>query len=280
MLEYMTAGSYVTHFFTDDPEYRKYCMNTYKEAFEAGLVKVGPTNYDPQLEANTSSSEGAKFKRCTSTVDAAIEFTCMALCDEFIGTAGSTVTYFVRALNKRYSTPFLHEEIIGTWHVPEKPTYNFRNDLRGLVEKSSHRLKENIGVNISHEQANVLDFLSDHHLEEMHEVLTAHLLTNDGEMIGSKLGDLFLKDCRVARMNKDRFKQCSHDRVGNQHWLKALLKGKLRQFSAKTASVAYHINMGPDAMIRLMEKPTVAKATGQPSSSSSSGPPAKKNRTM
>ena len=132
MLEYMTAGSYITHFFTDDPEYRKHCIKTYKEAFEAGLVKVGPTNYDPRLEANTSSSEGAKFKRCTSTVDAAIEFTCMALCDEFIGTAGSTVTYFVRALNKRYSTPFLYEEIIGNWHVPGNPTYNFRKDLSAV----------------------------------------------------------------------------------------------------------------------------------------------------
>ena len=280
MLEYMTAGSYITHFFTDDPEYRKHCIKTYKEAFEAGLVKVGPTNYNPRLEANTSSSEGAKFKRCTSTVDAAIEFTCMALCDEFIGTAGSTVTYFVRALNKRYSTPFQHEEIIGTWHVPANPTYNFREQLKYLVQNLGHRLKENIGVNISHEQANVLDFLSDHHLEDMHQVLTNHLLSNGGEMIASKLGELFLRDCRVARMNKKRFRDCSHDRVGNHHWLKALLKGKLRQFSGKTASVEHHINMGPDQMIRLMPKTTVPQAKAMPSSSSSSGPPAKKSRTM
>ena len=278
--DYMGSGEYVIHFFTDDHVYREQTMSLYHEAFDTGLVKMGPTEYDSKLAEKTSSAEGAKFKRGTTTFDAAVEFTCMALMNEFIGTAGSTVTYFVRAMNKRYATEFAYEEIIGEWHVPDRPTMKFRQQLKDFIEKAGNRLKENFGVVITHEQANVLDFLSDHHLEEMHTVLTKHLENAGGQMPGSKLGELFLKDCQVARMNKDRFKKCSPDRVGNQHWLKALLKGKLRQFSGRMAGIRCHVIMGPDATVRLLQKPSSAKASGEAASSSSSGPASKKMRIM
>ena len=276
MLEYMADEGNVIHFFTDDPQYREKMKSLYEDAFMAGMIQTGPTVYDPKLQPNTSSAEKARFKRYTGTVDAAVEFTCMALCDEFIGTAGSTVTFLVRALNRRYAKPFGKDIIIGKWHVPDRPTMRFRQDCQNIVDKLGDRLKENVGVNITHAQANVLDFLSDHHLQEMHEVLTKHLLENNGTMIGSRLGDVFLRDCQVARMNKDRFKQCEPDRVGNQHWLKALLKGRLRQFSGRSSEIFYHICMCPDASIKLIPK------TGAPShesaSSSSAGPSSKKMR--
>ena len=209
------------HFFTDDPKYRQNMTEMYSDAFEAGIMKTGPTEYDSRLAPKTSAAEGAKFKRCTDTVDAAVEFTAMALCDAFIGTAGSTVTYYVRALNKRYAKPFDRDEVIGDWHVPDHPTMRFRNELQHIVNTLGHRMKENVGVNITHAQANVLDFLTDSHLQEMHEVLTKHLEEHGGSMLGSRLGDLFLRDCAVARLNKKNSRNASQieleTSIGSRH---------------------------------------------------------------
>ena len=79
-------------------------------------------------------------------------------------------------------------------------------------------------------------------------------------------------------VEQKKFKECEPDRVGNQHWLKALIKGKLRQFSSRSSDVFYHVNMGPDATINLIPKGSTSALTTPSASSSSSGPPAKKNR--
>ena len=244
-----------------------------------GLLFFGPTEYKNALAKDCSSTEQAKFKRCTDTTDAIIEFTCMSLCDEFVGTAGSTVTFFVEAMNKRYSDPFVEKEIIGTWDVPANPTYKFRENTKAIITSLESRLKDNMGVNITHSQANVLDFLTDHHLETMHGVLTYHLKQHGGSMAGSRLGELFLQDCFVARENKKRFKECEADRVGNQHWLKALLKGKLRQWSGKSDTANDHVIMGPDATIMLVAKRMNEEPTWGGASSSSHNPATKKRRT-
>ena len=266
------------HLFTDDPEYREGMKDKFFEAWAGELLFFGPTEYKKELAKFCSSSEGAKFKRCTDTSDAITEFLCMSLCDEFVGTAGSTVTFFVEAMNKRYSKPFTYQEIIGDWHVPSHPTYKFRENTKTIIKTLEGRLKDNMGVNITHAQANVLDFLTDHHLESMHGVLTYHLKKHGGSMAGSRLGELFLQDSHVARMNKERFKQCDADKVGNQHWLKALLKGKLRQWSAKSDEATDHVIMGPDATIMLVGKYSHS-GSKRGGASSSSDNPGEKNRT-
>ena len=277
MLGKFSLGTEMLHFFTDDPQYRKHTKEIYAEAVQHGILAFGPTVYDPKLEPGTSASDRAKFKRCTSSKDALIEFTCMALADEFIGTAGSTVTALVQALNGRYCKPFDAMQVIGNYDVPSRPTMNFRKQVSECTQNLGDRIRNQIDVTITHEQSNVLDFLHESHLEEMYWVLHKHL--QNGPMLGSKLGEAFLKECRVARLNKAKFLEQVHNKPHNQHWFKALIKGRLRQFSTRRPECDSHVEIDENAMICLRRK-----ISGNPTSSSSSsswgldGPQMKRSR--
>ena len=264
---YLDLPGQIVFFMTDDPAYRTKFEAMFKDDMDQGTIYFGPTIRNETQERGCSSQERAKFKRATSLKDAMIEFAILGLMDEFIGTAGSTVSFIVEAINARMTNGFKNVQYIGDYDVPKTPTKNFRDQMREFVRKHSDKMRNQQDVSLNHEQANVLDFLNDHHLEEMHQVLTKCL--NGGPMLGSKLGSLFLDHCRVAKLNKDRFQQIKVTKAHSQHWLKSLLKGKLRQWSAKNPQVGHHIDMDEDGLVTLRMKPT--SSLHLPSSSSSSG---------
>ena len=268
LINSFTEGEKAVHYFTDDPTYRKDCKETWQQQVEAGILHFGPTEFNPALAAGTSSCEGAKFKRASSARDALTEFTCMALMEEFIGTAGSTVTGLVRALKARYAEPYEHFQIIGTYHVPNQPTSAFRRQIQDVARKLEPRMRDQIEVKITHKQSNVLEFLSESHLAHFHEILSNHLQA--GPMTGAKIGEIFLKESRVARKNKEKYLECRHEGPFNQHWLKALLKGRLLQFSSTRSDIEYNIHMDESHMVSLKRKGSTIQEVGGASSSTAS----------
>ena len=252
--------------------YRDEIINEYGEAMNNYQLTTGPSDYDPTLVVGTSCHEGAKFKRGSTTRAATIEFTAMALCDVFVGTAGSTVTFYVNALNRRYGKAFDDYRIIGDWEVPSSPTRAFKEYATELIQNCLPRLKENQELSITHAQKNVLDFLTPHHLAEMHSTLTRILEENGGEMKGAALGSIFLDSCYVAKLNKRKFQE-QKAKHGSQHWLKALLSTRLRQYSSNTEDVTQHVVMTATHDIKLQPKTGNFKRASieTPATSSSSG---------
>ena len=75
-------------------------------------------------------TETDDLKYCDSPPEALIEFTIMALCNIYIGTAGSTVRFIVQAWNvKCNSKNFAFIETSGNWHVPDYPTMKLRQHI-------------------------------------------------------------------------------------------------------------------------------------------------------
>lgn len=264
---------------TDDPTYRSRYENNFNSAMQGGTLTFGPTQYDNDRAAGTSSCEGAWLKRQTFTKEAVIEFCVMALCDEFVGTAGSTVTFFVEAMNRRFNAKaFSSVTIIGDYDVPARPTMQFRQDVRNFIEKSFDHMRDTTEVTVTHEQQNVLDFLNDNHLYDMYDSLSTILIENNCVLPGARAGEIFLQRCKVASLNRKKFNEQAVTRAHNQHWFKALLKGRMKDYCSKTESIEFFIHMDDSHVLRLVPKGNSEEMGNDPSSSSAGESPMSKKR--
>ena len=134
-------GDCVVHYFTDDWKYYEKMEGYYRDEIGEGLLKFGPTKLPHYtLLEGTTASERARFKRATSPRDACIEFTCMALMDKFIGTAGSTVTGLVRALNHRYANEFQSVTFIGEYDLPSGLTRAFKDQVTACAQSLGDKM--------------------------------------------------------------------------------------------------------------------------------------------
>ena len=272
-------GDAVVHVCTDDPMYRAMYRNVWETQISENVLQFGPNDQGESYEDRGCSADDmnfVRFKRETLISQALLDFAFLSLCDRFIGTAGSTVTEVVQLLNKKWTDPFISTDIIGAYPTQTKPTAKFRNECKEFIENSYEFFFDRSATVISHEQANVLDFFNDNHLAEMHSVLESMLKANEGPMLGSEVGKKLYDQCRVARYNKYKFKE-EPGVTGGQHWMKALLRGRMHHYSSTTPRIANHIIITDDNVVLLQPKPS--NLSYVPGSSSSSGLPSKRHRS-
>jgi len=254
-------------------------MEKYKEQLGAGLVTFGVSANEEIDRVGTAASKCILFKRLSTVASAVQDFCCMALCDEFIGTSGSTVTNVVKALNGQLGRNFTSVEEVGGYEVPTKPTWAFRQHLREMVNKSKKLIRNFEREKLTHEQQNVLDFLGDVHLAEFHKVIVNIIKDKEGPVPAAQVGKVLLQN-RVAQMNRAKFQKCA-PKEGGQHWLKALVSGVLWHYSLRTPSVNQQLYWSEDNKIGLIMKlktiPIERKRASD--SASSSDPPWKQNKS-
>ena len=277
----MDPGATV-HLFTDDPAYRLHYFQKHQENVADGTLMFGPQTTDM---GSTESGVGAddwnleKFKRETDVRTSVLDFMTMALCDHHYATKGSTVHDLVRLLNRRYGEHFLTNTVIGSYHTNTDVTNRFRHHMESFVKSSYEHLWDRSDNNITMEQANILEFLNEFHMKQMYDSIVKILGDHGGSLPGARLGALFQENCRVAKLNREKF-IAQPSKPGGQHWLKALLLGRMAHFTCINHLTTHHILINDSNEISLKKKtPVFAMGVGgSASSSQSSGPSSKRPR--
>ena len=148
-----------------------------------------------------------------------------------------------------------------------------------FIKSSYEHLWDRSDNNITMEQANILEFLNEFHMKQMYDSIVKILGDHGGSLAGAQLGSLFQADCRVAKLNREKY-IAAPSKAGGQHWLKALLLGKMAHFTCINHLTTHHIHIDDSNQISLKKKtPLFAMGVGgSASSSQSSGPQSKRQR--
>ena len=233
------------HLFTDDGIYRVMYENMFSEFVTMNRLSFGPHTLNLQDTQTVSAKQGRqKFERSTSAEQAAVEFTIMGLCDEFHGTSGSTVVHWVKWVQEKYNRGPHHLTTIGQWPAGGA-TNEFKKYMGEIVEKAVNHIIIIDDFAMVHEQANVLDFLGQNHLEQIYEVIVKALTAPPHHLLASDfIKQVLLKTCLVAKLNKEKYISASSQMKGNDdikqiNWFKALIKYRLKPFAMSLPSPAW-----------------------------------------
>jgi len=243
------------HIITDDQLYRDYLMKVFHRERKEGKVSFGP-NASKELHRIRRRADGSSgkeiFQRPTTISEAVMDFLVLSKVARVAWTPHSTVKHFVKYLRNRYHTQdvvnLASDELYSSECVlGDEPahtlTRRFQQDLQKLTASAEALLINPEDFQLPPLLARVLNFLADHHLEEIYNTLFNYLY-NDGESfwkLGSEVGNMLYDTCIVAKLNRRRWaKACEKcpdtDRF---HWLKALVKYRLRNYSIRTSKEWY-----------------------------------------
>ena len=190
---------------TDDATYHKDWADKFQDFISEGRLDFGPAQC---VEGESVFwKQGEHFRRQTSVNGALIEFKVLSNCVAFHGTSGNSVWFVIEWLNNKYGTPFLETSFIGKWPVPDNPGMKFRQNCRDIITKAVAHLIDPTTYNISNEQANILDFLADYHLEDIYKSIVKALRQTVAQKMSASVlvKNHVLKDSRVARLSRERF---------------------------------------------------------------------------
>ena len=248
-------GTYV-HLFTDDPIYRSMYEEIYGPEIAANKLSFGPHAARTEDYSVTSSKNRyqSPFKRTSSAQEAALDFTVMGLCNEFHGTSGSTVIHFVHWINAKYQKGPHLSSTIGNWS-PGGATWAFRSQIHLIMQKSVDHILIMEDFQLRHIQANVLDFLGKQHLSEIYKIISATLEQPPHKTLAATfVKDELLRASNVAKMNREKYVAASRIAEGDekskgQHWLKALLRYRLKSYALTLPTPAWIFDVSDDGFI-------------------------------
>jgi hypothetical protein len=292
------GDGYTVHIITDDMEYREHLRDTFQRPpYRNASFTFGP-NGDTSLHEFYNNPDNTVtpeiFKRPTSVRDAMMDFFVLSKVDHVAWTRNSTVIHLAKFLRHRYHQPttdasedaplYSSETIIGKY--PEhKATNRFIADLAALSQKAEHLLINPDDYQLPPILSNVLNFLSDYHLKAIYDVMKNHLddYGDTRYVKGSDMGSVLYANCRVAKLNKEKWvKTANRLQDKNRfHWMKALIRYSLRNFSIRTGESRFvEIDDSKDAMVYLspMANFVSTLSGGFVEEDGSTAPPSKKAR--
>ena len=241
----------MVHIITDEQTYRDHYEFIFSDAFEKGLITFGPNGSTELLQFKKNPDHSINkntFSRPTTVRAAVMDFLVLSQVEHVAWTRNSTVTHFAKYLRHRYHKEevsgvpdaplYTSETTIGNY--PEhQPTSRFKQDLRDLSLRAEGLLINPEDFQLPPVLANVLNFLSDHHLEQIYNALYEKLVS-DGEpkwLPGCEVGNMLYAASRAAMLNRKKWvATCANLPDTNRfHWMKALIRYRLRNYSIRTA---------------------------------------------
>ena len=228
----------------------------YGPEIAANKLSFGPHAARPDDYSVTSSKNRhqSPFKRTSSAQEAALDFTVMGLCNEFHGTSGSTVIHFVHWINAKYQKGPHLSSTIGNWS-PGGATWAFRSQIHLIMQKSVDHILIMEDFQLRRIQANVLDFLGQQHLSESYKITSATLEQPPHKTLAATfVKDELLRKSNVAKMNREKYVAASRIAEGDekskgQHWLKALLRYRLKPYALTLPTPAWIFDVTDDGFI-------------------------------
>jgi len=230
------------HVITDDQHYRDWLQSLYHDEIHHGKLTFGPNGDRKFKKIQTKpdlSITSDVFVRPTSIQDAVKDFLVLAFVEHVAWTKNSTVTHFAKYLRHKYAkSDFYSTEVTIGDFPPHDLSRQFQADLQVLTQAAESLLINPDDFKLPPVLANVLNFLSDNHLEEIYKVFYAHLVSTFGEKTnvkGSKMGKILYDSCRVAEINSNLWKEaCRNLTDANRyHWMKALIRYRLRNWTIR-----------------------------------------------
>ena len=243
----------MVHLFTDDQRYLEYYRGACFKHTKGAKQRL---DFGPQGEAQAkeeAARSNSVFRRKDSVWEALVDFLIMAMCSEFYATKGSTVQFLVEGLAQRFNPSWRKMQVIGTWRMPEEPANAFWADL-SLLEKSLRHLTDPEDRCVSSEQMSVLNFLADHHLEEIYQIIVTTLNgTSQRSMPQTTLVRTILKASPTAQKNRLKFKE-QRQLPGGFHWFKALMMARVKTYALVEHSESPQIILNNDTQHVSLER--------------------------
>ena len=269
----LVCGDAVVHIFTDDSSYRYHYSKVFAKNIANGTVTFGPIHDTNRMSGASMYVEKPAFKRETTVEESIVDFLCMALCHGVCFTAGSTVQHYVRGQNSNYveRNAFSQDNVIGEYEVMEKVVAAFRNNMRNLIANGLDDFRDLRDLNVTHQQLQVLDYLTSNQLQEIYQCMVKILNRKDGRALGSDVGIALIEECNVAKQNRFEYVKCAPLKKG-MHWLRALVSSHLQTFCHNEPTVAFMIEFDEmKSEYKLTAKPSGTTLLGGHSASSSDG---------
>ena len=264
----------MVYIITDDHEYRHRISLQFESQMDSGMLSFGPVHESKRIRSGTGCNDTKPaFKRETNTDDALLDFMTLAKMDDVYFTKGSSVEHFVRAQNARMhgGANYGVAEVIGDYNIAEKASVKFRLACRHFVQNNMDSFREVGPMQISHEQHNVLDFLSSGHLNEIYHTLETHLLKKNGRALASECGNVLSQNCRVVYLNRKKYQGCQPVLKG-QHWMKALLNTRLLHYCSESVTIHNEIHYDESTHELFLVSMPMKRQFEQGSSSSQDNP--------
>lgn len=239
------------HIITDEQTYRDHFQFVFEEAVNERKITFGP-NEATELSTFTKnpshSIDKHTFERPTSVKEAVMDFFVLSKVEHVAWTLNSTVTHFAKYLRHKHHKPevatfgkdplYSSETTIGQYPA-HTATRQFKLDVQTLTEKAEGLLINPEDFHLPPVLANVLNFLSDHHLEEIYNILyeTLHNNGDTNYIAGSQIGNILYASSRAAQLNKKKWAATCKDLPDTRrfHWMKALIRYRLRNWSIRKA---------------------------------------------
>ena len=241
------------HVITDDQHYRDWLESLYHEEIHHGKLTFGP-NGDRKFQTIQTKPDlsitSDVFARPTSIPEAVKDFFVLAYVDNVAFTKNSTVVHFAKYLKRKYAPTdfYITEVTIGDFPTSQL-SRQFQADLQMLTQAAENLLINPDDFKLPPILANVLNFLSDTHLEEIYNVFYDHLAKHvfGTKVKGSIMGTILYDSCRVAKINSMKWKEACRilTDADRYHWLKALIKFRLRFWTIRAAK-PFWVEMSDD----------------------------------
>ena len=125
-----------------------------------------------------------------------------------------------------------------------------------IVEKAVHHIIIPDDFTLIHEQANVLDFLGQQHLQQIYGVIVSALSSPPHHLLAKDfIKDILLTRCPVARLNKEKYLVASKKSKENEenaviNWFKALNKYRLKPFAMSLPSPAWWFTVNDNNVLQ------------------------------
>jgi len=130
----------------------------------------------------------------------------------------------VKWIHRKYNSGPEHFELIGSWRAGGATTL-FKKHMGEIVEKAVNHIIIPNDFTLVHEQANVLDFLSTHHLQQIYDVIVSALSQPPHHVLAENfIKNTLLTTCMMARLNKERYFTASKKQRHRRHRIDRLVQ--------------------------------------------------------
>ena len=206
----------------------------YGDSINEGRLMLRGAEDDSHNRVPSTSDAFKPFVRATSTREFLLDAAIMGMCSKLYATSGSSITEVIERLG--LDTPSGRPTVLklGYWKVADKPVRAFDDEMDTLCRQNFKDIDLAGGLQMTHEQRGVLNFLQDDHLLQMYNVIKRLWNESGNRNTGSKVCRKLLAEVGVASKSHTRYGKSEKAGEGKTlKWFTALLRYRLRPWCLK-----------------------------------------------